>query len=390
MHELLVESGCLCSGAASGAGAPEAVRRLRLRRRRAAWQPQTFTAIIIQGSGPDEFTFAPAAPPKPKRTPRRPADAGAAGDGALAPIAAPGGGDDDAPGDLGAGGGGGAGAELDLDAAMADFLDELGVDGFDGDVEEEVAEAVLGAEGAEHPEERLLDECGVGDAADDAVPDDGGGEGPDGVAGGLFVDGYVAPDMEDVRRASRGSRRAFELASKTANVQAPSTHPMKHGVISLIEADGRVMFVRWDTVPGEGRQIHLDAQQRVKTLIFYAAPVLKPLGGPHRVLARDTGVAMVKTTGGTKERPPMTEWALVLKYHAEVQAHCGPRLPNDVKGNCALCDGHLKEAFKLPPMGDLFVCTICLVPWHRCCAQACDADVTFEPFQCDMCTRLGM
>eukprot|EP00959_Pyramimonas_sp_CCMP1952_P008062 168729-Pyramimonas_sp.AAC.1 len=158
--------------------------------------------------------------------------------------------------------------------------------------------------------------------------------------------------MEDVRRASRENRRAFELAARRANVQAPDTHPMKHGVISLIEADGRVMFVRWDAIPRQGRQIHLDEQKRVKTLIFYAAPVLTPLDGPHKVLARDTGVAMVKTVGGMKERPPMAEWALHLQYHAEVQAYCGPRFPKDVRGNCALCDGHLKDAFKLPPMGD--------------------------------------
>ena len=119
------------------------------------------------------------------------------------------------------------------------------------------------------------------------------------------------------------------------------------------------------------------------------APVLKPTSVPHKILVRDTGVKMVKTSGGFTERPPMAPWALLIQYHAEVAKYCGPRMLKDVRGDCALCLGNLKDVFQVPPMGDLFVCTQCLLPWHRCCAQAYNADVTFDPFVCDLCARLA-
>ena len=200
------------------------MQELRLRRRKATWQPQSFTAVILHGSI-DEFTFSPAKLPPRRRRPRPPppAPGGAAGDGdgAPAPLAAPEGGDGD-PGD-----------EMNLDADMEDMLDRMGfgVEFHEGDAAaDEEAEVELGAAEAEEPEERLLDEHVIADA-----DDDGGGsdcdEAPDGGCGndGLFVDGYAATNMVNVRIASLQSRREFDLAFKTANVQGLTRTPSSTG-----------------------------------------------------------------------------------------------------------------------------------------------------------------
>ena len=365
LRDLLVQSGALVADGAGGAAAPPARSRIQLTRRLIVWQ-NNFSARVLDGTA-SEYTFAPAQKP-----PRKKAAGGLAAASGPQPLA-------DAENDAG------DDSEVDLEGWLEFFMEAEG-DPLYGDPEavpEEVEEE-LGAAKAEDPEERLLGEFGDVDADEE---NEAGGAAPapaDGAA--IFAEDYAPPNMTELRDEIAAKRKACFLAERRANVQSPETHPMKNGVISLIEREDRVQFVRWEKIAGEVRPIHLDELQRVKTVLFFdRKDVIKLSEVAHRVLIRDTGVEMRKTIGGKRERPPMEEWALLLKDKAEIRAFCGPYTRDGCKEECVLCHGHLTAAYKAPPHVDYYKCRQCLTPWHRICAKALDEAVSFDAFVCHLC-----
>ena len=162
---------------------------------------------------------------------------------------------------------------------------------------------------------------------------------------------------------------------------------MSHGVISLVTTTERPFFIRWDQTFGQGREIHLDEHERVKTLVFYAAPRITMAETPMEVVIRDVGVRMVVTSGGRAERPQMPGWALRLKDHAQINMFCGPRAREQTPEGCVVCNDSLNEEYEAPPFGDYYCCTLCHAGWHHACARTIGGSPnrTLDPFLCPVC-----
>eukprot|EP00959_Pyramimonas_sp_CCMP1952_P471121 9497892-Pyramimonas_sp.AAC.1 len=204
----------------------------------------------------------------------------------------------------------------DADAMMEEWMEEL-IHAFGeaaADCHEGSADDIDEGVDVGGPEGCALDPHGHDEVDDDELAPHGGvGEPPE------------RDDAAPIIQRCSESRKAVEDAKRRAAAQSPGSHPLRHGVISLIKIGDHAQFVRWAADEGRCRQISLDSQDRVITIVagpLEGAPI--PPGPPrvplqdlrnkdYAILARDTEAIMFMTT--RKGRPPMTPWALKLAAH---------------------------------------------------------------------------
>ena len=231
----------------------------------------------------------------------------------------------------------------------------------------------------EEPEDAVLEESGHADEPEE--PDPPADPRPRYDAGHGLV--------EPVKIAVQACMERLRDARRYADVQSPATHPMRHGVISMIRREGAIMFIRWTTRPGKCRQIHLDSLDRVKTV--GPVPELDLNGQAYDVLIRDTLAIMIQTTAGG--RPHMTPWALTLRRYYEMQLFQGPFPPNAM--DCVACMQEwpiqgFDDRREWEEQCQMFVCTSCLGPWHRFCLNAfVEPPYPLADFVCPVCARVG-
>jgi hypothetical protein len=199
-------------------------------------------------------------------------------------------------------------------------------------------------------------------------------------------DGESAADVRDgvLAQVSRQRDRIGEASRKAA---ACAAVPLRPGMISLIWHDEDALFVRW-TSPSvrEGQVISLDSFARVIAIVSFIVPKMD--FSSARVLVADTGAVMLRVKG--PERPPMTDWCILLRWWHQAHHFPGP-LTGD--HHCVWCDvWHSIRGEACCLVGAdrrRFACTSCSLVWCEACAKAyCKGGFNAE-MVCPPCQAMG-
>jgi hypothetical protein len=243
----------------------------------------------------------------------------------------------------------------------------------------------------DHPE----DHAGAGAPPDADISDGGagsaGGPPPRLPVGPLALSiayDRVRLDVEEAIKQSKellALAREFALAAGFAAVDRPTNHS-----ISLIEHDGQVMWAYWtDSSAWEMRPLTVQGSDH-----FIQAIV------PHRVIKRQVIgcriiVGKVPATMRMRRQSyadKVPEWCMTLFKHASAQFFSGPLDPDDpLTSSCVVClEGSESGVRSAPADWELHRCVDCTTVWHRECARAYKASLSWTAFdsgsfQCPLC-----
>ena len=183
---------------------------------------------------------------------------------------------------------------------------------------------------------------------------------------------------------TQGSRREVENSIATAH--ARRTRPIEQGVISLVNADGNIFFVRWtDPARRLARQISLDGKFRVITIVAATVPVLDLSGCD--IIIPDTGAVMIVTTAAG--RPAMPFWCITVRVLEQTRLFCGPLGDLDAD-ECPICEFGESVGFHLGGDTDMYRCSKCLIVFHVSCARRFAPLVDTEHFKCFLCLGFAL
>ena len=162
---------------------------------------------------------------------------------------------------------------------------------------------------------------------------------------------------------------------------------LRPGMISLVWHDEDALFVRW-ALPSvrEGQVISLGSFDRVIAIVNFAVPKLDLSNA--RVLVAATGAVMLRVKG--PQRPPMTDWCVLLRWLHQAQHFPGPLTWDH---HCVWCDvWHSLRGESCCTMEDdrlRFACTSCSLVWCEACAKVYCKGGFNTGVVCPPCQGLG-
>ena len=127
---------------------------------------------------------------------------------------------------------------------------------------------------------------------------------------------------------------------------------------------GQVQYVQWtDPEHRLGRKVCLDGSDKIKAIVAYKVPISSYENATD--IIKDTGAIMTR-----RFRWQMDSWCQVLRRERELSFFNGP-FPVDSDHNCVVCSictiHGVDQASS--ECGELWICKVCLTPWHIGCAR---------------------
>ena len=190
----------------------------------------------------------------------------------------------------------------------------------------------------------------------------------------------------DILKAKAHANRA-EVVTMLQRCEDQRSHvPLAEKEISLVVTEGsEVIFVTWTLANARrGRRISLDGRNRIISIVAYA--VKEQFFTNCEVIVPCTGGSVVRVPAS--ERPYMPDWCLLAQHYHQIQMFSGPLLSSDLpkdQSTCAFCTALETQGRKQDlSSSDMYVCVMCLSPWHVQCAKAL-ALKDQERFVCFQC-----